>query len=996
MHSFRTTNILIGWGLFAIALTVYTCTLEPTASFWDCSEYIAAAYKLEITHPPGAPLFQLVGKIFSFLAGNNLQRVAFWANLSAAIASSATVMVVFWILSLLGRKAMGKSSQTLQPSEAWGIWLAAIVGALCLLFGSTFWSNATETETYALSTLLMCLTLWGMLNWEASSLSAQSYRWLLLVTYIVGLSLGTRMFSLLMLPGLALLYYFKKNTTINARGVVLAILAGLLLVGFLYAGIILGTPSLIMAIERFCVNTLGLPFQSGMVVLLLSIGIPLGYMIGKTARKHATLHGILLGLFLIGIGYSTYLLVPIRAQANPPINEGNPCNLVAFTNYLKREQYGNRPLLYGPHFGAQVIGAKRTIPIYQPKDRKYVIVGYRHEPIFRPDSYVLFPRTWSQQSPLHVQIYQHVLGLKAWQKPDFFDQLRFFLSYQLPHFYLRYFFWNFSGRASDLKDASWLTPLSVFEKAPIAISKSPGRHNYYALPLLLGLLGIALQYKRDKRSLAILTSFFLMLGVALLVFLNPPPIEPRERDYIYIGSFIIFTLWIGLGALWVIETSKKFTKHIKHAWLLGGIGCLVVPILMAAQGWHTHDRSKRYFAVETAKNLLASCAPNAILFTAGDNDTFPLWYVQEVEKFRTDVRVIVLSYANAGWYIQQLFRTVNESKPLPLSLPSDDYQTYGLNDFLPYVPQPTVTTPLNLAAYLDLIRTHHPALQIRNTFGEVSNSLPCQEIELAIHPTDIQKKGIVPAAYTHLTPSRLSWKVTGRGLEKRDLLLLDLIATTQWERPIYFNHSSIQGFNLDLKSHVVTEGLALRLLPIENTQQHELVNIPATYELLMQNFHGKGLDQPGVYYDDNYRLVFIRNHRMAFHSLAKALIKTGQHQQAESILLRCLTLFPDEVVAYDVATASLLPLLFSVGNHEKALSVITVLGERAQAILSYKKDKGLPHTRETEEYMATLYEIVKSLYKAGYGEKAIPYQNFLEQYTGQPLPLIHQDSAVSR
>ena len=980
MKTFRTINLYIGWGLFFLAMLVYTLTIEPTASFWDCSEYIAAAYKLQVTHPPGAPLFLLIGRMFSFLAGNNPEKVAFWVNMSSAIASSATVMVVFWIISLLARRIIGKATQNLQLYEAASIWGAGIIGALSLTFCSTFWSNATEAETYACSTLLMSLTVWAMLNWKYVAPSSQSYQWLLLVAYLIGLSLGIRMFSVLTIPALCLIFYFKRVSKITLLSTTITLLIGGILLAFLYAGITLSLPTCAMQLELLCVNQLGLPFKSGIIILSITLTASLTYGIIYTIKKqHTTIHIGLLCLGFILIGYSSYGLVLIRAHANPPINEGHPSDIISFINYLKREQYGHRPLLYGPHFAAQIIGAKKGDPIYRNTGKKYEIIGYKHIPIYDAGAYTLLPRTWSQQTPMHITVYRKILNFKPWQKPSFGDQLYFLIRHQLGHFYLRYFLWNFAGRASDTQGASWLTPLDAFEKLPLSLTKIPGRTNYLFLPLILGLIGIFFQYKHDRHYFWVISILFLMLGGVLVAFLNPPPIEPRERDYIYVGSFLFFTIWIGLGTLAVVNYFRKLFTQYKIAVILGIISCLAVPSIMATQAWQTHNRSQRYFSVESAKNLLASCAPNAILFTAGDNDTFPLWYVQEVEGFRTDVRVVILSYANAAWYIKQLTRSVNNSEPLPLSIPFEAYQQYGLNDILPYVPQPNIQE-LDVIQYLQLIRESHPALQIHNMLGETTNTLPCKNMHFPIYKKEICTKGIVPQAYEHLIPEKMNWSVKGRGLDKRDLLLLDLIASNNWERPIYFNHSSLHSLNLDLSTNVMTEGLALRLMPIHNNTGNELANTEVMYNNLMNNFHWKGLDKLGMYYDENYRLVFIRNQRMAFCMLAKACLQEGKVQQAKEVLLHSLSVIPDEVVPYDIANVYMLHLFFEIGENERALNMTQLLGKRAEEILMYKIRKSNFADREMQEQMATLYEIARSLVKAGYQERAQEYEDILNKY----------------
>ena len=977
---FHTINICIGWVLFCLALVVYTLTVEPTASFWDCSEYIAAAYKLQVTHPPGAPLFLLVARMFSFLAGNNVARVAFWVNMSSVTASAATIMVVFWIISMLARKVIQKASIEIDLYEAISVWGAATVGALALIFCATFWSNATETETYALSILLMCLTIWSMLNWEYTAASVRSYRWILLVTYLLGLGLGLRMFALLTIPALCLIFYFKKKDTITWKGILTTLLVGGGILFFLYQIVTLSLPTLALKMEVLCVNTLKLPFKSGIISLaIIIISSLVGSIVYAIKSQRLVFNVILLGITFVLIGYATYGIVPVRAHLNPPINEGHPSDIINFINYLKREQYGSRPLLYGPHFAAQIIGATKDNPIYRNTGKRYDIIGYKHKLIYKEGSSVLLPRTWSQQNPMHVVAYRNILRLKPWQKPGFSHQLYFLLKHQIGHAYLRYFLWNFAGRMSDVQGASWITPADTLTAMSNSLPKIPGRSNYFCLPFLLGLLGMAFQYKNDKRSFGTFLVLFLMLGVALVFFLNPPPIEPRERDYIYVGSFVIFSIWIGIGTLSVIRFWCKLLRKYKMMGIYVGIGiCLVVPTIMAAQGWYTHNRSHRYLSVDSAKNLLASCAPDAILFTAGDNDTFPLWYVQEVERFRTDVRVIVLSYANASWYINQLLRPVNASAPIPLSIPSTAYQQYGVNDILPYIQQINLQDPLDILQYLQLIRSEDPVLQICNSLGERTNILPCRNMTLSISKKEVED--IVPINYNHLIPEKMTFSVKGRGLDKKDLLLLDLIATNKWKRPIYFNHSSLHGLHIDLSKNVVTEGMALRLFPIQSNVESELVNSAVMYDNLLKNFHWRGLNKEKIYYDENYRLVFIRNYRMTFCVLAKALLQEGKFKKARKVLLHSLAVMPDKTITYDLANVYMISLLFAVAENTVALQISKVIGDRARDILTYKLKKGILVDREMQEQLVILQEISKVLVNTGYEELVQHYQEVLQAY----------------
>lgn len=977
MKKFYLIDTLIGWSLFIVATIIYTLTVEPTASFWDCSEYIAAAYKLQVTHAPGAPLFLLLVRMFSFLANHDTAQIAFWMNMSSVLASAGSVMVVFWIISLLGRKALRQSALTLRPVEAIVVWGAGVVGALALTFCGTFWFISTETETYASATLVVCLAIWAMLNWELAQDAKRAYRWLIFIAYLLGLSLGLRVFSLLTLPGLCLIFYFRKNNRTTVKGIILTLFISSLMIMVIYVGIMTELPRLAMQLELLCVNRLGLPYQSGIVGCVLIVLGSLVYGLIYTTRHHyERLNVALLGLTFILIGYSSYTLVLIRANANPPINQNNPSNIISLINYLKRDQYGHRPLLYGPNFASRAIGVKKGSPVYIKTTDQYQCITHKQDIIFDPKSYTLLPRLWSSAEP-HIVAYRNLLQLKPGQLPHFGHNLKFLFQHQLGYFYLRYFLWNFAGRASDIQGASWLTPVDVLKKVPPSIVKNSGRANYLLLPLLLGLCGIFFQYNRDVKSLFVFLTLFFMLGAALVLFLNPPPIEPRERDYIYVGSFLIFTIWIGLGTLGIIDYLQNIIHRSRLAIVLGITISMSVPAVMAIQGWHSYDRSHRYFSVDSAKNLLASCAPNAILFTAGDNDTFPLWYTQEVEGFRTDVRVIVLTYANTAWYLNQMMRQVYQSAPLPLSISQQQYRQYGLNDFLPYIPQAGIKGPVDLQQYLQLIQQAHPALQIRTYTGEYTNTLPAQAIRLGVNKKAVIEKGIIPPALQYRLDDQMVYTLKNKGLEKKDLMILDLIATNNWERPIYF--TSLQSLNIDLRGYTIAEGMALRLLPIKSTDSELVVNTAVMYDNLMHQFYWRGLDNPRVYYDENYRGI-ITNHRLAFCTLAQAFLKTREKKQAREVLLHCLAIMPDQAIPYDGANATMIKLLFEVSEVEKALEIAHMMGKRAQEILAYKAETGMIVTQDTKNQLAILHEIGQALANTEYKDLAEEYQELFYQY----------------
>ena len=589
------------------------------------------------------------------------------------------------------------------------------------------------------------------------------------------------------------------------------------------------------------------------------------------------------------------------------------------------------------------------------------------------------------------------MGLRPNEDPNFADNLYFFFRYQLGHMYMRYFMWNFAGRASDIKEAGWLRPWEGNADLPDIIAENKARNQFYMLPLILGLVGLFFQYRRDVKGFSVVGLLFLFTGIGLVVYLNSPPVEPRERDYIYAGSFYAFAMWIGLG---VIALSQFVGQFVKNRVAAGGVAtgvAFVVPLLMGIVGWDDHDRSNRYFSVDSAKNFLASCAPNAILFTGGDNDTFPLWYAQEVEGFRTDVRVIVLSYFNTDWYIEQMTRPAYESEPLPFTLTEEEYKQGGPNDYLPVVPNPNIKGAINLDQYMKLIREDSRALKMPNAAANY-NTVPAKTFFVNVNAYDTQERTnltggdslsqqlrpalreMIPDDMEDLVTDRLYMDVKGRALEKKDLMILDLILANKWERPIYFNNTSLLGINLDLRKNVVQEGNAYRLLPIVAPEAGpELVHTEAMYDNMMNNFYYRELDNPDVYYNEDYR-NFALNHRSSFNSLARDLLDEGQTEEARTVLTKSLSQIPDASIPFDYVTAQTIPLLFEVGEDEKAVEIAQLLGNRADEMLTYFARENRSPGNEQQKYLITLNEIARALQSAGQEELSQQYQDLLAKH----------------
>lgn len=981
MQQFKRLNDLVGWGLFVLAAVVYGLTVEPTASYWDVGEFIAASYKLEVPHPPGAPFFLLVGRMFSLFAGGNVELVAICVNFMSVISSAFTILFLYWSIVLLARKMIkaplgGETS--LQSMQMIG---SGIIGALAYTFSDTFWFSAVEAEVYAMSSFFMAIVVWAMLKWELIEDPRLANRWLILIAYIMGLSIGVHLLNLVAIPALALLYYYKRYPKASLTGVALAMLLGLVIVGVIMVGIIPGLPSMAGSFEIFFVNSLGMPFGSGAIFfVLLMLGLLIFGVVYSERKALVGLNTILLSLVFILIGYSSYTLVVIRSNYNPPIDENNPENLIAFVSYLKREQYGDRPLVYGQYFDAELESYDRGAPVYRKGESKYEIASYKPVPVYSRNSRMtIMPRAYSTQ-PQHQQLYRERMGLQPHESPGFGDNLYYMFDYQMGHMYWRYFLWNFVGRKGDYKDAGVLTPFNASGDLPPQLENNKARNNYWMLPLILGLIGAFYQYSKDQRGFAFVLLLFFLSGLALILYLNSPPIEPRERDYIYVGSFYAFAMWIGLGVLAVAELFIKAFKRERFAApaLATGI-CLLVPGIMAAEGWDDHDRSDRYFSVDSAKNFLSSLAPNAILFTGGDNDTFPLWYAQEVEGFRTDVRVIVLTYFNTDWYIDQMKMKMNDSEPLPLSLNKENYKQGGLNDVVYYYENKNLRGALPLEQYIKLVRDQHPAIRLATPSDEV-NTIPSRTLSLSIDTQKMLDSGIIPQDKQDLLVDKMEFKMTGNALEKKDLMLLDLLVTNNWERPVYFNNTSLQSLSFDLSQYIVHEGTTYRLLPIRNPNpQAELVNTDVMYDNMMNKFFWRELDNPDVYYTEDYR-NFVLNHRASFNTLAGALLDEGDKDRALKVLHKSLEVMPDEGIPYDYASALTSQLLLEAGDTERAIQIADTLASRADALLAYLESENLDFSNQRQINLVILNQLSRSMDAAGRTEEANRYQQLLAKH----------------
>lgn len=965
--NFQKANNIFGWAVFTVALITYFLTMEETASYWDCGEFIAVSYKLQVPHPPGAPLFLLMGRAFSFLALGDVTRVAYWINFMSVLASAFTILFLFWSITLFGRKLMGlKKDSEIKENQLWVLMAAGLVGALTYTFSDSFWFSAVEAEVYGMSSFFTAFVVWGVLKWDVIEDESKANRWLLLVAYMIGLSIGVHMLNLVTLPALGLIYYFKKFKT-TTWGVIatLALSSGIVL--FINDFIVPGLPTLAGHFELFFVNTLGLFFGSGALVFTLLLIAVLVYGIYFTQIKnHPVWNTFLLATAFILIGYGSYAMVLIRSNYNTLIDENSPKDVMSFVRYLRREQYGSRPLLFGPYFTSQPVSVKYGEVTYNKGKDRYEPGERKFEYEYEPGEKTLLPRAWNSE---HAATYRSYIGLEQGQKPTFFQDKMYMFRHQIGRMYMRYFMWNFVGRESDEQGAGWLRPNDWFKKLPASMADNRGRNNFFAIPFILGLIGMFYQFTKDTKNFAIVALLFVMTGVAIVVYLNSPPVEPRERDYIYAGSYYAFTFWIGLAVIGIAEFFGRFIKSAKTATIAATLIGLTAPALMAKDGWDDHNRSDRFFSVDSASNYLESCDPQGVLYTGGDNDTFPLWYAQETEGIRSDTRVVVLSYYNTDWYIQQSARKAYQSEPMKYTLPLKEYEQGGLNDYLPY-------TDLKLKSidardYLGLLAKRYPQL----SDGE-RNIVPSRIITIPVDKKAVLAKGIIPKGMEDLVVDEMQIKVIRGGLEKKDLALLDFLTTSNWERPIYLNPTSIAQTNIDLSPYAVQVGNAYRILPVRNPRKDReyLVDTEKSLEIMTKKFKYRGLDNPKVYYNDDYK-GFVLNHRSSMNSVAQAFLDKNENEKAKEILLFSLKKMPDNTVPYDYTAAETANMLFKVGEKAKALEIAKTVGDRSMEMAQFLLREGSGLSNDLRNNVVLLNILQRALYENGENELAKKYED---------------------
>jgi len=1014
MQQYKRLNNILGWMVFIIASSVYIITSEPTMSYWDCGEYITTSYKLEVGHAPGAPLFQMIGRFFSLFALGDKTMVARMVNTMSALSSGFTILFLFWSITMLARKMILRNEE-MSRYKMKLIFAAALIGSLAYTFTDSFWFSAVEGEVYAMSSFFTAIVFWAMLKWEEHADEKHNYRWLILIAYLVGLSIGVHLLNLLTIPAMTMIWYFKKYKNPSWKGILIAIVVSILILGTVMSVIIPGVLKLAALFERFSVNLLGLPFNIGtiifFIILISAIVFGLRYSSGKLKPA---LNTVILAFSFMLIGYSSFFMLIIRSNADTPIDENNPENAMYLLSYLNREQYGDWPLLSGPYYNAPVIGHENGNPVYtkSTKTGKYEVTDKREnvEPIYDPQFTTIFPRMWSNREARHASDYVkfgHVKGVpvqvrngdktETRMKPTFGENLTFMWNYQVIHMYYRYFMWNFAGKQNDWQgdgnkiDGNWKSGIRFLDQWRLGTQDIPesrrnkGNNSFYFLPLIFGFLGMYFTFRKDYKVAVIIGLLFLMTGLAILMYLNQYSPQPRERDYAYAGSFYAFAFWIGLGVIFLAEKLGKWLKANLALVISFVLGLITVGV-MAQQGWNDHDRSGRYTALALAENYLNSCAPNAILFTNGDNDTFPLWYAQEVEGIRTDIRVVNLSLLNSDWYIDGLKRKAYDSDPVPFSMTWDKYHQ-GSHDVTYLVEDPSFKDKyIDIRQLFQIINTDDKQLKMSPGDGNVSiDFFPTKKFVLPSDTLELLRSGAVPKKFAGKIDN-LIWMVQREALEKSSLMVLDLLATNEWKRPVYFVATTGPETYLGLDHYLHLEGLAYRLLPVQAPaagQDIGDVNTDVMYDNIMNKFRNGGMNNPGVYLDENNTRM-VMNIRSVYARLAQALIAEGKKDSARKVIDRCLTDMPDNTIPYDYFVVGLAEGLFKLGDTEKAKGIAEKLVNSSVEKLAYYfsfpdedlKDMDMP----MREALYTLQKIAVSAKDAGQVKLAAAAEQGMNKY----------------
>jgi hypothetical protein len=943
-------NNLTGWLCFFIATVTYILTLEPSVSFWDCGEFIASALKMQVVHQPGAPLFLMIQRFFSLFAFGDLTKIAYFMNVGSAIASGATILFLFWTITALAKKMVIKNDQDLTLNNVITIMGAGAVGALAYTFSDSFWFSAVESEVYALSSLFTAIVFWGILKWEAHADEPRADRWLLFIAYIMGLSIGIHLLNLLTIPAIAFVYYFRKTEKPTNAGIFKTLAVGILILAFVQYGIIQYLVSFGAYFDLFFVNTLGMGFGTGVIffAILLTGGLTWGILYSIRHQKKV-LNLALVSTVLIIFGYGSFAMIIIRAKASPNLNNSNPDNAFSFLGYLNREQYGDRPLLFGPNYNSEKVNLKEGKNLYRKGADKYEVSGKKTD--YEYDRVTPFPRMYSDD-PRHIEEYKSLMGFDDTHFPNLFDNISYLFKYQVGNMYMRYFMWNFVGRQNDEQGAgvyqgqflSGIKPIDAImlgdqTHLPPTIVENNSYNRFFFLPLIMGLLGAVWHFKRNQKDAGIVGLLFFFTGIAIVLYLNQKPLEPRERDYAYAGSFYAFAIWIGFGIFalkdWVF---KKLTPK-NGAIAATAVGLLAAPGIMAEQGWNDHDRSTKMVAHDIALDYLESCAPNAILFTYGDNDTYPLWYIQEVENVRPDVRLVNLSLFDTDWYIDGMKRKQNESEPLPISMKPAQY-VQGVRDVM-YYQDYKIAGAVELKNILDVLLSDNDDDKIPLQNGTKENFIPTKNFKLTVNRNEVIKSGTVNAADSAKITPEMQWTFNKGYVTKGTLAMIDILVNNHWKRPIYFASTVPSDQFNGLDNYLYTEGLALRLLPLKldtAAGRSELVNTDILYHNMYNKFKWGNVKDAG--YLDTQSADDISIFNNVFNTTISGLIKEGKIADAKKVVNRYFEVMPDKFYGMRSVMGSyfLAENLYLLGETAKANALMEKSASYIEKELTYLAD----------------------------------------------------------
>jgi hypothetical protein len=960
MSKYRRWNNITGWLMFLISAIVYLMTVEPTISFWDCGEFILAANRLQVGHPPGAPLFLMMGRIAALLAGSDVTKIPVMINRFSALESAFAIMFLFWTITHLVRRVFTKNSQ-LEEKHIFIILASGVIGSLAFAFSDTFWFSAVEGELYALSSLILGLVFWAMLKWEEEADKSSSGRWIILIAYIMGLGLGVHRLNLLVIPVLVFVYYFRKYE-VTAKGFIKTLLLAIFLLSIMVFVLMPGAPAVAGWFELLFVNVFGLPYNSGLLFFVaLTIAALVFGIRYSLKKKKLILNYVITSLAVIMIGYSSYAMIMIRSTARPPMNQNNPSDVFALSYYINMQQYGSSPKFYGNYYSAPETGLKSKLGGYNKVKGKYKPY-YTPEYEYSQELETIFPRMYSRDP-------DHEASYKFWGKvegrkysintnsgketvvcPTFGENLRFFVRYQIRFMYMRYFMWNFAGRQNDIEgngnkiNGNWISGINFIDEArlgnidefPTDIKKNPANNKYYFLPLLIGLAGLIWHYRKDRNGFVLVLAFFIMTGLAIILFLNQSPNQPRERDYAYVGSFYAFAIWIGMGFMLIYEYLQRFLKHNISLAITMIVLMAACPVLMAVQNWDDHDRSGRYTARDIGANYLESCAPNSILFTYGDNDSFPVWSVQDVLGIRQDVRVANLSYFQAGWYIDMMRQKAFKSDPMPLSLPSEKY-VEGTRTQLPV--NNRINKPWDIGEIVKFAGQDNKKYMIDGTGeGDYMNYLPTNKLEIPVDTSLVLANGTVSKYFRNKMVSPMIWEYSDNYAYKGDLAIMDLLSTNGWKRPVYISTTVPADQYKGLEKHFIQEGLTYRIAPVKtgasDPGEFGAVDPDVMYDNMMNKFKWGNAADPKVYLDENNRRMFV-NFRRLFGDLGKAMLQAGDTEKAVAAVRRGMEIVPANKLPHDYFSIVLAEALIRSGNNEEGLKLLDDIMNYSSQYLEY-------------------------------------------------------------